>query len=148
MSTYFSVFCCRSCKHEVTVGFIGDTNYTVAFCSACTNSFRVAAAPGEQIRRSATPLQLLIFGQQRLELLATRGRTKTITHATWIPSGVTIPVDEELVQIGADLLIDYRLNYAQIACPTCQTIGALIDFREYLQHCPHCQHGMMDEYER
>lgn len=147
MSTYFSQFICRTCQHMVMVGFIGGANYTVAFCAACAQSFRVAAATGERLQSSGVPHQLLVFGKHRLEVPFRSGRrTRTVTHMTWIPSGVTVPVDEELVQHGDEILIRYTLNYSSIACPACQIVGRLVDFRTYVEQCPQCG-GSMDEHE-
>lgn len=148
MSTYFSQFTCRACRHLVIVGFIGDTSYTVAFCAACAQSFRVAAAPGERLLSSAAPHQLLVFGKQRIEVPFRSGRrTRTVTHMTWIASGVTVPVDEDLVQHGDDIRISYTLNYSSIACPACGVVGRLVDFRAYVQRCPRCGGDCMDEHE-
>ena len=78
----------------------------MAFCAACAQSFRVAAAPGERLFGSSSPHQLLVFGKHRIEVPLKSGRrTRMVTHMTWIESGVVVPVDEELVEHGEDIRI-------------------------------------------
>jgi hypothetical protein len=99
---------------------------------------------GEEQHNSNQPYTLVIRGKTWIEVSSKKGRIKkTVSQDAWIDSGIRIPVHEDIVEWGNDFRIVYNLVFDDVSCPTCQTKGSLLEYFDYVQHCPHCKTGRM-----
>jgi Zn finger protein HypA/HybF involved in hydrogenase expression len=148
MSTYFSVYDCKDCRHRVWVGFVGDRNSSRIFCSACHESFTLSPESGESYLKSALPHRLYTRGKIDQVVFSKKGRVKKNKRVEgWVDTGIQVPIDEELRQIGTELYLVYRPIWDNVPCPACQALGPLQDFRDYCKQCPQCGSQDMEESE-
>ena len=148
MSVYFSVYTCESCNYQVPLGFIGkEQNRTIAICKACTYHFHVYPDEGEKVVSSNKPHKIYVRGKKWVEVSSKKGRIKkNIYQDAWLDIGTRIPVNENVVLRGENLHILYSLAFDDVNCPNCQVKGSLVDYVDYLEHCPICK-GKMSESE-
>lgn len=94
------------------------------------------------------PHHLFTRGRIDQVALSKKGRVKKHKRVDgWVNTGISVPIQEDLRQIGSELYFDYQPLWEGVACPACQTVGQLQDFRDYCQYCPACGSSRMDETE-
>jgi hypothetical protein len=146
MSTYFSVYDCKDCRHRVLVGFVGSLDYSRIFCSACHESFTLYPELGESYLKSALPHRLWTRGKTDQVVYSKKGRVKKNKRVMgWVDTGVQVPIHEDVRQIGTELYLVYRPIWDNVPCPACQALGPLQDFRDYCKQCPQCGSLHMEE---
>ncbi|MFM7600703.1 MAG: hypothetical protein ACKO7R_05815 [Pseudanabaena sp.] len=146
MSSYFSIYTCERCKHLVSIGFIGkESNRTVAICNICAESFYVYPEQGEEVNNSNQPHKIYVRGKKWVEVSSKKGRIKkTVSQDAWIDIGIRIPVQEDIILKENNLHIVYKLVFDNVECPNCKTKGSLVDYLDYVEHCPKCKGKMIE----
>jgi uncharacterized CHY-type Zn-finger protein len=148
MSTYFSVYRCQDCAHEVPVGFVGEQNFGRIFCAACHDSFVLSPEAGQRYLQNALPHKLMTIGKKDAIVFSKKGRIKKhIKLRDWVETGVTVPIHEDVVQSGEKLYLTYQPIWEPVACPACGLSNTLMEYRDYLKTCPACGGGKMLESE-
>jgi hypothetical protein len=149
MSCYFSVYRCNDCSHQISIGWIDlAMNRTIAFCTACSDSFHIHPEPSETLLNSNKPHSLFVYGKKWVEVSSKKGRMKKmVSEDAWVDSGLRIPIHEDIAQRGDELYLVYTLTFDDIYCPICQTKGSLVEYTDYVKTCPQCKVGKMSEYD-
>jgi transcription elongation factor Elf1 len=149
MSCYFSTYRCNDCNHQVLIGWIDiELNRTITFCTSCSDSFEIYPEEGETLLDSNKPHRLFVDGKKWVEVSSKKGRIKKrILQKARIDSGLRIPIHEDIAQRGDERYFVYTFIFDDIDCPSCQTKGSLVEYKDYVKTCPQCKVGTMSEYD-
>ncbi len=146
MSTYLSVFDCRDCRHRVYVGFVGERNQCPIFCTACHERCLLCPPRGETYLKTALPHEIFVYGRREQTFTSPKGRMrKTKLVHGWVDTGIRVPIEEGLHEVGATIHLTYTPRWELVRCPSCHEAGTLRDFRSYLRQCPQCGSDKMLE---
>lgn len=144
MSTYFSVFDCQDCGHREFVGFVGERNDCPIYCAACGKRCFLCPPEGKTLLQTSLAHEIVVY----LETPASKKRRtkrKNKNATSWLKTGIAVPIEEGLREIRNELFLTYTPVWQSVPCPHCQHVGALSDYRTYLQQCPQCHKKRMSE---
>lgn len=139
MSTYFSVFDCQDCDHRVFIGFVGEMNQCPIFCTSCHARCLLCPPQGTRYLETSLPHEIFISGRKEETFTSKKGRMKkTKLVQAWVSTGITVPIEEGLRELGEKIDLTFTPRWESVRCPSCQQVGTLLDFRNYVRHCPRC----------